>query len=102
MHVIHRFFRNRPRLALALAVGVGVRLALPEKWNPVSRALAGWNVTIWSYLLLMGWLMMRASHARVCKIAIQEDKCAVAVLAIMSFAAIVGLSINIAASLVGS
>jgi uncharacterized membrane protein len=92
MNTIHRFVRTRPRLAIALAVGIGAGLALPAQWNPVSRALASWNVTVWSYLLLMGWLMVRASHAQVCKLAVQEDEGAVAVLFIMSIAAIASLA----------
>lgn len=92
MHTLRRFVRNRPRLTTAIVVGIGAGFALPAHWHPVTRALAGWNLTIWSYLCLMSWLMMRASHARVCKIAIQEDKGAVAVLTIMSVAAIASLA----------
>ena len=55
------------------------------------RALIGWNVTVWFYLFLMAWLMMRASHVRVRNIAEQEEKSAVAILAIMSIAAIVSI-----------
>ena len=92
MHPIHKFVRIRPRLTSALVAGIGVGLALPWQWNPVTRALIGWNVTVWSYLCLMGWLMMRASHVRVRNIAEQEDKSAVVILAIMSIAAIVSIA----------
>jgi uncharacterized membrane protein len=40
----------------------------------------------------MGWLMMRASHARVRMIAEQEDKSAIVILSMMSVAAIVSLA----------
>jgi uncharacterized membrane protein len=92
MHVIHRFVRSRPRLITALVAGIGAGLALPAQLSPVTRSLIGWNLTVWSYLLLMGWLMMHASHARIRTIAEQEDKGAIAVLAIMSFAAIASLA----------
>jgi uncharacterized membrane protein len=92
MHVIHHFVRTRPHLSTAIVAGIATGLALPAQWSPITRALIGWNLTVWSYLLLMGWLMMRASHARVRAIAEQEDESAVAVLAIMSFAAIASLA----------
>jgi len=92
MHPIHKIVRTHPRLTSAIITGIVVGLALPWQWGPVTRALIGWNVTVWFYLCLMGWLMMRASHVRVRKIAEQEDNSAVAILAIMSIAAIVSIA----------
>jgi uncharacterized membrane protein len=89
---IKRITRNRPRLIAAFVFGVAVALLAPADWTPVTRMLAGWNIAVWSYLCLMGWLMMRASHARVRKIAEQEDEGAVAVLAILSIAATLSLA----------
>lgn len=92
MHTIRQFVRTRPRLATAIGAGAVVGLALPLHWSPVTRALVGWNVTVWFYLCLMGWLMMRASHARVRAIAEQEDRGAIVILAAMSIAAIVSFA----------
>lgn len=92
MHPAHKIVRTRPRLTSAIVVGIVVWLVLPGQWNPVTRALIGWNVTVWLYLCLMAWLMMRASHVRVRRIAEQEDKSAVIILAIMSIAAIVSIA----------
>lgn len=92
MSAIRRITRNRPRLIGAFAFGAVVALLLPSEWEPVTRALAGWNVAVWSYLCLIVWLMTRASHARVRQIAEQEDEGAVAVLAIMSIAATLSLA----------
>jgi uncharacterized membrane protein len=92
MHPIHIILSTRPRLTSAIVAGIGAALALPWQWNLVTRALIGWNVTVWFYLCLMGWLMTRASHVRVRHIAEQEDKSAVVILAIMSFAAIVSIA----------
>jgi uncharacterized membrane protein len=89
---IHNFVRTRPRLTSAIVAGMAVGLVLPWQWNPVTRALIGWNVTVWFYLCLMGWLMTRASHVRVRNIAEQEDRSAVVILAIMSIAAIVSIA----------
>ena len=92
MHPFHEIVQNRPRLTSAICSGIVVWLILPGQWNPVTQALIGWNVTVWLYLILMGWLMMRASHVRVRKIAEQEDKSAVAILAIMSIAAMASIT----------
>lgn len=92
MYSIRQLVRTRPRLTSAIVAGISVGWALPVQWSPVTRALIGWNVTVWFYLCLMGWLMMRASHARVRRIAEQEDKNAVVILAIMSIAAIVSFA----------
>jgi uncharacterized membrane protein len=92
MLTIHHIVRTRPRLVIAIAAGIVLGLATPSQWNPVTRALIGWNVTVWFYLCLMAWLMMRANHARVRMIAEQEDKSSVVILAIMSVAAMVSIA----------
>lgn len=92
MYSPHKFIRSRPRLTIAIVTGISVGLALPWQWNLVTRVLVGWNVTVWFYLCLMAWLMMRASHVRVRNIAEQEDKGAIAILAIMSVAAMVSIA----------
>jgi uncharacterized membrane protein len=92
MQRVHRFLRNRPRLITAFATGFLAAWLLPEEWGLVTRALLGWNAAVWSYLLLMGWLMARASVGKVREIAEQEDEGAVAVLAIISIAATLSLA----------
>lgn len=92
MHKIHTIFRARPRLTSAIIAGIVVGLALPLQGDPVTRALIGWNITVWIYLFLMGWLMMRATHLRVRNLAEQEDKNAVVILSIMSIAAMVSIA----------
>ncbi len=92
MLTIHHIVRTRPRLVIAIAAGIVIGLATPSQWNPVTRALIGWNATVWFYLCLMAWLMMRANHARVRMIAEQEDKSSVVILAIMSVAAMVSVA----------
>lgn len=87
-HLAH----NRPRLLLSVAAGTALALMMPSSWDWVSRALLGWNLTVWSYLVLMGWLMMRAGHETVRKIAEQEDESAAAVVVIVSAAAVLSLA----------
>lgn len=64
-----RFVERRPRLAAALLLGLGAAIAMPGVERLVTRCLIGRNAAVWSYLVLMGWLMMRASPARVRTIA---------------------------------
>jgi uncharacterized membrane protein len=92
MHTVHRFFHHRPRLTVSAFIGAGVAAILPGSLSWVTRALVAWNFSVWSYLILMGWLMTRATHARVSKIAQQEDRSAVAVLSIMSVASVVSIA----------
>ncbi len=89
-----QFFRSHHhlRLTLALLTGSAAIFALPESWLWITRILVGWNIAVWSYLCLMGWLMLHADHARVREIAEQEDESAVAVLVIMSLSAIASLA----------
>jgi uncharacterized membrane protein len=89
---LHRLAHSRPRLLVALAIGVLIGVLLPETWEPVMRALTGWNAAIWFYLFAMAWMMARASHARVRTISEQQDNSAVVVLTVMSIAAVFSIS----------
>ena len=92
MLTMPRFMRTRPRLMSAIILGAGLGLFAPLQMNSITRILIGWNTTIWSYLCLMGWLMVHASHARIRTIAAKEHQGAIAVLAIMSLASIASLA----------
>lgn len=67
-------------------------LTLPAHLNAITRLLIGWNVTVWLYVCLMGWLMVRANHDKVRRIAAQEDKGALVILIIMSLTAVASLA----------
>ena len=92
MYTVKSIVRSHPRLMVAIAAGVAASWIQPQQWDPVVRTLVGWNVTVWFYLGLMGWLMIRATHVKVRRIAEQEDQGAVAILAIMSIAAIASMA----------
>lgn len=92
MQPAHHFFYNHWLLIVAIIAGTAVAPALPPTWNFADRILAGWNITVWFYLCLTGWLMMRAGHARVRRLAEQEDESAGVVLAIMSLASVASLA----------
>jgi uncharacterized membrane protein len=55
--------RARPRLIGAVALGLCLAAVLPRELRTVTRALLGWNLAVWLYLALDGWIMLRADHA---------------------------------------
>jgi uncharacterized membrane protein len=87
-----RFIKARPRLLVGLALGVCGAPLLPDSVRPVLRILIGWNVGVWSYLILIAWLMMRASPAKVRAIAEREDPSATVVLVLTSVTAMASLA----------
>jgi uncharacterized membrane protein len=89
---LRRLLLTRPRLIVAILIGIAAGFALPPQWSPVTRALTAWNITVWFYLVLIGWLMARSTHVRVRRIAEQEDRSASVILAIMTIAAVVSLA----------
>lgn len=91
MYNVHRFFHHRPRLTVSSLIGIGAAMAIPFPLSWITRMLVGWNIAVWCYLLMMGWLMARADHARVRKIAQQEDRSGVVVLSIMSVASMISI-----------
>lgn len=66
-------------------------LVFPTSWDYLLRVLFGWNIAVWSYLLFMFWLMMRATSAEVAQLAEQEDEADWAIIVIMSIAATASL-----------
>ncbi|MDD2723310.1 MAG: DUF1345 domain-containing protein [Methylovulum sp.] len=93
MSSIIQFFRTHPhpRLLVAVSLGLISGFLLPEHWRLVTQILMGWNIMVWSYLSLMAWLMLRADHVRVIKIANQEDEHGATILAMFSIATVASL-----------
>ena len=76
---------------ITLVLGVLVAFFLPATTPIITRALCGWNVAIWTYLVLMAWLMTRADRPTVRRMAQQEDESAIGVLVLMSLSATISL-----------
>ncbi|MFZ6759612.1 DUF1345 domain-containing protein [Undibacterium sp. Ji50W] len=76
---------------ITLGLGTVAALVLPTTTPLVTRALCGWNVGVWLYLISMALLMMRADKHAVRKMAQQEDEGAVGVLVILSLSATISL-----------
>jgi uncharacterized membrane protein len=85
-HLIH----VRPRLVAAVVFGLLAAL-IPYGGLYLTHFLIGWNVGVWTYLLLIFWLMARAAPSQVRAIAAREDETAEVVLAFMCVAALISL-----------
>jgi uncharacterized membrane protein len=92
MITIHRIIRSRPRLFSTAIAGIVIALLLPPSWNPVTRLLTAWNASVWTYMCMMVWLMVRAPHTRVRLLAKHHSEGAVAVLSMLSVAAALSIA----------
>lgn len=86
----YRLTRTYPRLSLATGAGLLSAWLVPVS-DPVQRLLAGWNIGVWLYLMLVLWLSCTASPAKVRKVAHSEDENAGLVLLTVCVAAIASL-----------
>ncbi len=89
--VLLRFALTRKRLIISVALGCVAAVLLPSSNRPSTVFLAGWNVGVWTYLVLMAWLMLRATPERVRTIAQREDPGAAVVLTVLSLTAVASL-----------
>ncbi|WDY55597.1 DUF1345 domain-containing protein [Pseudomonas sp. PSKL.D1] len=87
----HRLTRSHPRLSIAVLVGLAGVWCVPAA-DAVQRFLAGWNLGVWLYLLLVLWLTCRANPDKVRKVAQVEDENAGLVLFTVCIAAIASLA----------
>ncbi|MFJ2364714.1 DUF1345 domain-containing protein [Pseudomonas sp. NPDC087697] len=92
--------RTHPRLTAATLLGVTVSILAPAD-SLISKILIGWNAGVWTYLVLMLWLTIRARADDVKRIAEVEDENAGVVLFIVCMAAIASLA-TITLELAGS
>ncbi|MFJ2983140.1 MULTISPECIES: DUF1345 domain-containing protein [unclassified Pseudomonas] len=88
---LHRLTRSHPRLSFAALVGFASAWFMPAA-DTVQRILAGWNLGVWLYLLLVLWLTCRATPEQVRTVARVEDENAGLVLFTVCIAAIASLA----------
>jgi uncharacterized membrane protein len=84
--------KSQPRLYVAAAVGMAVALLLPEAPRWTTRALLGWNVAVWLYLLLIGLMMLRADHGHLRRSAAAQAQGAAVVLGVVVAAALASVA----------
>ena len=83
--------RTHPRLTAGALIGLAVGILAPAD-SVISKILIGWNAGVWSYLVLMFWLAVRAKADDVKRIAEVEDENASLVLFMVSIAALASLA----------
>lgn len=91
----------RKRLTSAFVAGVLVAVLMPGSPDWVSRALVGWNLMVWSYLVLIGLMMVQADHQGLRRIAQAQAETATVVLAVVVLAALfslVGIVVELSAA----
>lgn len=92
MRRIVSHLRAHPHLIASALVGVAVTILFPDTYSLVTKSLLGWNVSVWLYLALIGWMMFRADRARVRRVAVAQAEGTVTVLAVVIFATLVSLA----------
>ena len=76
---------------IAAGIGVVIAIATPGIASLVTRALLGWNIGVWLYLISAAWLMVHADPGRVRRVAMAQAEGALAVLSFVTLAALVSL-----------
>ena len=91
---------THPRLSAGMTVGIAAGILVPAD-SIITKILIGWNAGVWTYLILMAWIVVRSKAADVKRIADMEDENAGLVLFVVCIAAIASLA-TITFELVGS
>lgn len=87
----YHIVRSRPHLSAAIAVGALAGVFLPSHWKPLVRVLSAWDISVWMYLFTVGWMMMRADHREVKRIAARQDERAATILASLVIATVASM-----------
>jgi len=90
MRPLRTVIHTHPRLFTGLAVGIAVGWLVADA-DLLRRVLLGWNSAVWTYLLLMALLMVRARPGQVKASAENEDESGAMVLMLVCVAAIASL-----------
>jgi uncharacterized membrane protein len=89
---LSRFVHARPHLSLAFVLGAALAPLLPDHWDWVTRLLVCWDSGVWLYLVTMGYMMWRADHEDVQRVAARQDERSGVILATLSVAALASLA----------
>jgi uncharacterized membrane protein len=73
--------RNRPRMVVALGIGIIGALVVPAHMRPMVRVLAGWDITVWLYLVLICLATLASIAAIVLELASAKNLAAASTLA---------------------
>ena len=79
------------RLLLCAIAGAAAGLLWPDVDSAVTRALLGWNVLVWLYLVWVSVTLMRADSGHIKRLALAQAESAATVLAVVVIAAVMSL-----------
>jgi uncharacterized membrane protein len=82
---------TRPHLSIAVVLGVAAAPFLPDAWPWLLRLLTAWNVVVWTYLVMMAAMMLRADHHDIRRAARKQDEKGPVILATLSLAVMLSL-----------
>jgi uncharacterized membrane protein len=82
---------THPRLSAGMTLGIAAGILVPAD-SIITKILIGWNAGVWTYLILMAWIVVRSKAADVKRIADMEDENAGLVLFVVCIAAIASLA----------
>ena len=96
--VFMRLILSRPRLFASILTGVLVIFFLPKSiaLHDITRAIIGWNVGAWLYLMLAARMMFWSNHEKMRARAMAQDDGKFVVLGMVVIAAIVSLGAIVA------
>lgn len=93
-----RLILSRPRLAISILVGVTVTVVLPASlaMHEITRAIIGWNMGAWLYLMLAARMMFWSTHEKMRNRAIAQDDGKFVILGMVVMAALISLGAIVA------
>jgi uncharacterized membrane protein len=91
MSLYPKVLRNRPHMMVGLLVGLGAGLLAPASMLVTARVLLGWDIAVWTYLVIIWFHMAFASENDVRTHARREDQNAVTVLTVICAATITSI-----------
>ena len=83
--------RARRRLFFSALIGLAAITALPSGWEPVTRALLGWDIGVAIYLAVAFWNMRNADAEGIRRRAASEDEGKLIILALTVAAALASI-----------
>jgi len=86
-----RLAKLHAKLICAAIIGIFVSVMAPGHWRMATQLLAGWDVGVAIYLVLMHWMFMRCDIDRIRKRASEQDEGAFAILLLTMVATIASL-----------
>jgi uncharacterized membrane protein len=92
MTFLPRIAHTRPHLTFAVVLGAVVLPLLPGHFPWLTRVLMAWDVTVWTYLATMGWMMMRADQHDIKRAACKQDEKGPVILVTLSIAVLLSLA----------